>query len=298
MVGKGGTPLINIFFKEADDAKKLFDEMVKSPQCHWRLTYDEKVVAVHFYEGAPDCLHSLFIPVFTKWMIKLFESRWLLMIITHSFYYEDEEERQQILQLAHSFIDGERHDYRMGKKRLPSREQLIEQALREFLHDGLSFSFESFVKFRLKEYYDRLVHYVELAIDEYKLEQEYQNFVQMLRDIVADRSPQMDVIHLLHKNGSFHFFDEHFSEITPVQLKRSIDRRLMVGQPMYIDSFVLAPLVSMAPMTIRLYTNQVDDGMIQTIQNVFQERVQLFSLTFFAKLDFIDESSYNHIHSE
>jgi putative sporulation protein YtxC len=283
MVGKGGAPLINILFQEADDAKKLFDEMMKSPQHHWRLTYDENAVNVYFHEGTSECIHSLFIPVFTKCIVRLFESRWLLMIITRSFYYENEEEQQQILQLAHSFIDGERYDYRMGKKCLHSREQLIERSLREFLHDGLSFSFESFVKFRLKEYYDRLVHYVELAIDEYKLEQEYQNFVQMLREIVANRSPQMDVIHLLHKNESFHFFDEQFSEIAPTQLKGLIDRRLMVSQPMYIDSFVLAPLVSIAPTVIRLYTNQVDDGIIQTVQNVFQERVQLFPLTFFCK---------------
>ncbi|KHF28789.1 YtxC-like family protein [Anoxybacillus sp. BCO1] len=101
--------------------------------------------------------------------------------------------------------------------------------------------------FRLKPYYDRLMHYVELAIDEYKLEQEYQSFVQLLREIVVSRQPQMSILHLVYENETFQFFDDQFFHLSPQQLKQFIDRRLMVSQPMYIDTSVLAPLVSIAP---------------------------------------------------
>lgn len=62
-----------------------------------------------------------------------------------------------------------------------------------------------------------------------------------------------------------------------------IDRNLIISQPMYIDSSILAPLVSIAPNIIYLYTDDIDDGMIQTIQNVFQERIFLCSQSDFAK---------------
>jgi putative sporulation protein YtxC len=152
-----------------------------------------------------------------------------------------------------------------------------------FLKDGLSFSIVSFVTFRLKRYIERLHHYVELAIDEYKLEQEYQNFVQMLRDYVSEREAKWSVVHLVHHSPDFLFFDEQLRQVTKQELKQWIDRNLTVNQPMYIDSSVLAPLVSIAPHTIYLYTEHADDGMVQTIQNVFQERIRFCQLSDFAK---------------
>ncbi|GAA3320716.1 hypothetical protein GCM10020331_032850 [Ectobacillus funiculus] len=50
-----------------------------------------------------------------------------------------------------------------------------------------------------------LVRLTELAIDEYKLEQEYQSFVEMLRQHVYTRKSRLSCLHLVY-NGSFTFF--------------------------------------------------------------------------------------------
>ncbi|WP_461201321.1 putative sporulation protein YtxC [Anoxybacillus sp. TBDG-1] len=284
--------MIYIVFQDRQDAQRLFAELSKAPQPYGKLLYDDKTITVFFHESNVAHMRALFIPIFTSCIIQAFEARWILSIISRTFFYENEEEQQQILQLAYSFIDGERHDYRLGKQMNISREQLIAQSLHECLHEGV-FSFESLMTFRLKPYYDRLMHYVELAIDEYKLEQEYQAFIHMLREVVASRLPQMSVVHLLYENETFQFFDDHLFYMSPQQLKQLIDRRLMVSQPMYIDTSVLAPLVSMAPEKIYMYTDVTDVGMIQTIQNVFQERMELRT-----PLDFPKKYAYNDIHNE
>lgn len=284
--------MIYIVFQDGQDAQRLFAELSKAPQPYGKLLYDDKTITIFFHEQDVAHMRALFIPIFTSCIIRAFEARWILSIISRTFFYENEEEQQQILQLACSFIEGERYDYRLRKKANISREQLIAQSLHECLHEGL-FSFESLMTFRLKPYYDRLMHYVELAIDEYKLEQEYQAFVHMLREIVALRQPQMNALHVLYEHGSFQFFDERFVYLSPQQLKQWIDRRLMVSQPMYIDTSVLATLVSMAPEKIYMYTDVTDVGMIQTIQNVFQERIELRT-----PLDFPKKYAYNDIHNE
>lgn len=284
--------MIYIVFQNGQDAQRLFEQLSKAPQPYGKLLYDDKTITVFFHEQNVAHMRALFIPIFSSCIIRAFETRWILSIISRTFFYENEEEQQQILQLTYSFIDGERYDYRLGKKINVPREQLIAQSLHECLQEGM-FSFESLITFRLKLYYDRLMHYVELAIDEYKLEQEYQTFVQLLREIVASRQPKMSVLHLVYENETFQFFDDHFFYLSPHQLKQFIDRRLMVSQPMYIDTSVLAPLVSIAPEKIYMYTNVTDVGMIQTIQNVFQERIELRT-----PLDFPKKYAYNDIHSE
>jgi putative sporulation protein YtxC len=280
---KGGTTLIEIYFEQTTDAAKLFAVLkVYKNEQSLCFAYDgDKRITIHIDKKAVEMIQTIVIPAMTKFMIRFIEDRLLLSIISNDFHYKNVEEQQQILQLAHSFIDGERYDYRNGKQQVESRETFIKQALTEFLSDHISFSFESFVYFRLKKYKERLLHYVELAIDEYKLEQEYQSFIQTLRDCLVSRPPKLSTIHLLHKESTFTFYDEYFCEISAKELRKLIDRTLIVNQPMYIDSSVLAPLVSIAPKTIYLYTGNSDDGMVQTIQNIFQERLKLCDIDFF-----------------
>lgn len=56
--------------------------------------------------------------------------------------------------------------------------------------------------FRLGKYYERLKGYVEAAIDEYKMEQEYQTFIQSLRDYVTRKEPVLDHVRIVH-DGHF-----------------------------------------------------------------------------------------------
>jgi putative sporulation protein YtxC len=287
---KGGTTLIEIYFEQANDAEKLFSVLKQNQQSEkdplFQLACNgDSRVTIYVHKNIREDISFFLIPSITTFIIRFIEDRLLLSIISGTFYFKDEEEQQQILQLAHSFIDGERCDYRSDHERVVPRETLIEEALSLFLKDDLSFSFESFVKFRLKQYMDRLQHYVELAIDEYKLEQEYQNFIQMLRDCLQSRQPKLLTVHLVHDPPTFIFYDEQFREMTTNELKYLIDRTLIVSQPMYIDSSVLAPLVSIAPQKIYLYTTHEDDGMVQTIQNVFQERIHLCHPADFCKND-------------
>jgi putative sporulation protein YtxC len=275
--------LIEIYFAQSTDAEKLLTVLKVYNEPSLRFTYDgDKRIIIHIDEKEEiEAIQNIVIPAMTQFMLRFIEDRLLLSIISNDFYFKDVEEQQQILQLAHSFIDGERHDYRKGKQQAESREHFIEQALTEFLSAHISFSFESFLYFRLKKYKEKLLHYVELAIDEYKLEQEYQNFIQTLRDCLASRPAKCSVVHLLHRESTFTFYDEYFCEISAKELRNLIDRTLIVNQPMYIDSSVLAPLVSIAPKAIYLYTRNSDDGMVQTIQNIFQERLNLCDFDLF-----------------
>jgi putative sporulation protein YtxC len=282
--------LIEICFEQANDAEK-FLELLSEKQDQegavplFELERGGRTVSINICGRSEEVISSYVAPALRDFIVRFVEDRLLLSMISDTFYFKNEEEQQQILQLAHSFLEGERYDYRSGKQPPAARETLVMGALLPFLKDGLSFSFASFVTFRLKRYIDRLRHYVELAIDEYKLEQEYQNFVQMLRDYVAAREAKWETVHLVHRSPHFLFFDEQFRHVPKSELKQWIDRNLSVSQPMYIDSSVLAPLVSIAPRTIYLYTAHRDEGMVQTIQNIFQERLCFCELSDFAKYD-------------
>lgn len=54
-----------------------------------------------------------------------------------------------------------------------------------------------------------------------------------------------------------------------------IDRKLLVNHPVYVDSASIAPLLSIAPTTIFLYTKDPEEALVRTIKNIFEERVSI-----------------------
>ncbi len=84
----------------------------------------------------------------------------------------------------------------------------------------------------------------------------------------------MDILHLLF-DEEITFYNEDFEEINEGELIRMIDRKLLVNHPVYVDSASIAPLLSLAPTTIFLYTKNPDEPLVRTIKNIFEERVTI-----------------------
>jgi len=275
--------LVEIQFQEITDAKNVYERLLEKQQAltidYITVSYDSNLVFVSIPQREEQIINEFIVPVLSEFIITTKEDYWIKSLIHDVFYFSDIEEQNQILQIAQAMIDGGYQDI-PDINQMEHREKLITGALIDLLRETGSFSFESFLKFRLRNYTEQLQKYVELAIDEYKLEQEYQNFIQNLRDFVVNRTPKIGILHILHED-QFHFFNEAFYEMKRDDLMGYIDRKLVITQPMYIDSTVIAPLVSIAPESIFIYTDKMDHGMVQTIQNIFLERVQIYARTSF-----------------
>ena len=224
-------------------------------------------------------LEQIVIPGFIQFILEYKEHQFMLSILKEEYYFVEEIEQQQILQIANSIIEGERTDIPRIQGLCP-RDEVLKETLGMFLKPELNFSFASFQKFRLHQYIARLREYVEVAIEEYKLEQEYQSFIQSLRDYQCEQKSKLERISIVHKEG-YGVYDDNKQHLSDDQLTAYVDQGFIYQHPMYIDSNLLAPLVSIAPKEIFVYTNDSLDGMIQTIQNIFQEKVRIHSLAEF-----------------
>lgn len=292
-VAKGGEiKMITIQFRVKKDAvlffrqiKEYHHENVKHVTVD--LIYEPEVlVKIKMKKSFDSAMETVIIPVLLQYIIKIVEVRWMKELIRNMFYFTDEEEQRQIMSIARAIIDGEKQDIPTVpelSKPLP-REKMIELALKDFLTSSVSFSFESFLQFRLKEYRFRLVKYIEAAIDEYKLEQEYQNFVENLRTYVYIKQPLLDTLHIVFEE-EFCFYDKNLNELGADQLTYMIDEKLSHIEDIDTESLVIAPLISIAPRVIYLYTDDQDYGLVQTIQNIFLERVEIYPKEAFLELN-------------
>lgn len=258
------------------DAKRCYDHLLKCLRYHPNnedilLIEDRHIVKisesiVRFGEVKE---------AFYEFIIKIKRDDWFRAILQEQYFFEDPEEQEHIMEIIYSVLEGQREDLAVFIKE-NGEEPQIREAVEEIIQDHISFSFDSFLKFRLRPYLKMLESYVEISIDEYKMEQEYQMFIQTLRDFLASREPKMDTLHLLF-DEEISFFDQHFEEIKRGELMKMIDRKLLFNHPVYVDSASIAPLLSIAPKNIHLYTKNPEDPLVRTIKNIFEERVLIKS---------------------
>lgn len=273
----GGTNMLEILFgspKEARTMYSIFRSISETFLSELQLVNNQ---CIKINPKSWDIsLEQFVIPGLIQFIIVHKEHHLIMNMLKELYYFSEEEEQQQILHIAQSILEGERDEIPKVQQLTP-REHFVREALEEFLRPDLYFAYSSFQKFRLQKYLHNLREYVEIAIEEYKMEQEYQNFIQSLREYLCENKSKIPTIHIVY-DQEYVVYNENKCMIPESDLKKLIDKDFVYQHPMYIDSKLLAPLVSMAPLKISLYANDSLDGMIQTIQNIFEERVTIHRL--------------------
>lgn len=202
---------------------------------------------------------------------KLEESR-LIFFIENLFCFTDKDEQLEIAAIAKEFIEQEREEV-PAVKDLDTCDFHVQQSWRSILTEKKpSFTFDSFVQFRLKEYFELLEVYVECAIDEYKLELEYQSFIDQLRKSAGTQPFLHEEIHLVY-DGKFKIYDDRYQPCSEKLLELMHERALVLTQEFELDEKILGPIIGLSPEVLYLYLEEENHGLIHTLQNIFQERM-------------------------
>lgn len=273
--------MIEIFFNEPIDAAYVYERLQKrlKKQSRPYILRRHKVntILITFPQNTEDLIKSILVPTLVQFILLQKEDKWIQSILHTSFFYE-EDEQSQIIPIAQSLLRGTRRSI-PNQKKIRRSKNLVSYALSEYLKDGVNFSFDSFITFRLKEYYKQLAYVCEIAIDEYKLENEYQNLIENLRQQVLKTDALIPHVHIVF-DGNFSVYDHLFLPLTKDVLK---EYSKQVENREYIDNELILPLTAIAPKRIHLYTSSVDISLIITLQNIFQERVLIHTLQEFSQ---------------
>jgi len=279
--------LISIHFEKEQDCLVFFSAIVKYMSLYHSVGFhgdvqcqDNQLITIdcadhiHYNESLRPLLASLFV----HYLIATKEESWLRDIVRDMFYFEEEEEQQQIVSIARSLLDNKRN---IGRTNLHfQREDFIYRAFLESLEHDSAFYYEAFLTFRLREYFEQLVVYVEKAIDEYYLEQEYQTLVEQLRNFILKTKERSEAIHVVY-GEEVRFYDKTYRHMKREELLFYLEEELVFEKGLRIEEMVISPLVSLVPGKVYMYANDFDIGVIHTMQAIFQERLTLLPLASF-----------------
>ncbi|MDQ0208080.1 putative sporulation protein YtxC [Alkalicoccobacillus murimartini] len=278
--------MIAIHFEEKLDCRNLYDEIKDYVQRFQpyglgvEIKVDEEgVLYVHYQDvqvSFYDSFHPLLASILTEYVIDSKEEEWLLSIIETMFYFTDKEEQFQILSIAKLILDGDRQD-------LPdiqlffNRKEFIYRAFATHIEQETSFYYEPFLTFRLREYGELLIDCVEMAIDEYMLEQDYQTMLENYRQHLRKAPSKVNHLYIVH-DQVFTIYDSQFRELTKEEILFYLEEDLIFEEGLDVQDMMISPLVSMVPAEVHVFTDEPENGVILSIQSIFEERLHIYPL--------------------
>ncbi|RYL93816.1 hypothetical protein EWI07_06505 [Sporolactobacillus sp. THM7-4] len=274
---------MDITFESKQEAAEFYRRLPSSFRQAVKLLLINNRLAL-FPDNKPACQEcARFI---ARFIMDKYEKKWLMEIIEKHYLFTDAEEKISILNIVSAIFAGEKNDIPQTDG-LPDRRQLIIDSLEGILNEHSTLSFQSILRFRLNAYREALRRFVEIAIDEYKLEQEYQVFIDKLRRIIRAYKPLCERIEVF--DGSpFKLFDDRHRLIRNVQSVRSF-YPLLKQWGIEAEPSIILTLIALAPKQVIVYTDRPEDGVMKTLHRVFEDRVCFLPGSFSAR----DEAGFS-----
>lgn len=132
------------------------------------------------------------------------DHRWLLVqrFLKRRYAHLAPDERLEV-------VDAVRRRMAAAAARDARLRHLLTRRVAEYVQGARLLLIDGFLRFRCREYVEALELAADRAVDEYLLDREYREFVQLLRQFVDLQVPRLSVVHVLvEPSGSFILTDE------------------------------------------------------------------------------------------
>ncbi|HOB35359.1 MAG: hypothetical protein GX090_02605 [Firmicutes bacterium] len=168
------------------------------------------------------------------------------------------EEREQICQKVRQRLV--REEALTGE----SRRHCILKRLDEFLKDEEQINIEGFIRFRLQDYQRELLQLLNESADDFIIEKEYQEFINLLRYFVDIQPPRFPEMHLFRKNNYLILCDSRYTEL---HREGACD---LEG-----SDAIISALVTAAPKKVTIHNGPAEDELVATLRHIFADRIQI-----------------------
>ncbi len=190
-------------------------------------------------------------------------------------YSLNKDECMAVLPKALQYLNG---DLGRGSKsyRAQRKNSLLSQIL-ACLENNSFFDVEGFLRFRAQDYKVEVDKALSYTVDEYMLQKEYLEFIELLKHFLDTQVPRINTLHVgISSKGKFHLFNDQGEKVTSQFLDNySLDEG---GGEFSYEDLLISSLIAVAPRQVVLHI--CFDGYrdtLQTVRKVFKDRVSYCS---------------------
>lgn len=194
-------------------------------------------------------------------VIEFYEEKILKQLINYNYFYFDEYERKSILDNCIKTIEPDEY-----MKNISQQKDVV-----EYFNENKKMILDGFVYFRLKDYIKYLDEVVDYAVNQFIVEKEYKEFINLLKVYVETRKPEYKTLHLIYLNNESILLDE---EKNIVSVSENIyNAKYLSDISFSSNDFALNALLTLLPEKIEIHLIDDEDEFINTLKLIFEGRV-------------------------
>lgn len=210
---------------------------------------------------------GLLADIITDCILFFYEPILLRKILNFHYFYFDEFEKKLIEENCYEHIILEENDT------LKYRREEIWTNVLQYINEYKSMILDGFVTFRLENYYSTLEEIVDYAVNQYIIEKEYTEFINLLRLYIDSKEPQCSVIHLVYTNGESILLNQ---DKTVICLEDAIfNAKYLSDISFSSNDYALNALLTLLPKKIEIHLIGYEDEFINTLKLVFGNRISI-----------------------
>lgn len=156
-----------------------------------------------------------------------------------------------------------------------NRKNKIIDKIAACIRENDEINIKGFITFRMKELKEELECIIDKVVERYMVEKEYDEFIKLLKYFVDIQESKIEEVNIIIKiDGTYLVKDHRGNDITEKLTCDITDSKMngLVAE----DDLLISGLVANSPEKIIIHCaeNSINKELLQTIQNVFQERVE------------------------
>jgi len=201
--------------------------------------------------------------ILSNCIVNFYEASLVRKIISSNYFYFSDSEKKIIyknclLNLATT-------------ESLIIKFDLISKATDEYLSSNSQMVLDGFINFRLKEYMNLLDASVDLSVDNFIVEREYIEFVNLLKIYIDSKPSLLGLVHLIYVEGESILLDESRQIIDTSSAL--LNAKYLSDITFSANDYALNTLLTLLPKKIKIHLKCEKDEFINTLELIFGNRV-------------------------
>lgn len=188
-------------------------------------------------------------------------------LICLNYFYFSEIEKKEILDETKSMLNT-------SPKDVLQRRRNIFLACEKYLKENRTLILDGFILFRLKDYQAELDEAIDLAVDKFILEKEYNEFISLLKLYITSKDPGTDVLHLIYKNQESTLLNNNLQKINTYD--HIFDAKYLSDISFSSNDYALNTILNIVPQKLYIHlVESTEDEFITTLKLILEDRIYI-----------------------
>lgn len=237
-------------------------------------------IIVHYVGTDTNLFYEYFADILTGCIINNFEYKIVHKLLEFNYFYFDDMDLSKIetncTEILNSLSNTTAIDV---SSYLPieilDRENCVFESVCDYIKNHKSMVLDGFVRFRLFKYINILDSFVDFCVNQFILNREYTEFIDLLKLYINSKETKTKLVHLIYVNDESILLDENKNIIS---LSHSnLDTHYLSDISFSSNDYALNTLLSLLPEKIIIHLVSPENEFINTLRLIFDGKVVICS---------------------